>query len=156
MVSNQCSPYGALSLAGTLSQTAHVPGIFGAGCAIPCTPSPATCLGLDAPRLDVTEGTGGAILASTPGPVLLLILPGALTGVAALRSIWGGRPAFIAVGEQCKDREGVRVQRRSPASSGSLPSCVPHARLHVLLQAPTGLMDALGRCCVAIVSASFL
>lgn len=102
------------------------------GLAVPshAPPGPATCLYLDALRLDVTEGTGGAILASTPGPVLPLILPGALTSVAALHCIWGGRPTFNAAGEQCKGKEEVRVQRRRPASSGVSPI------LHAPCQAP--------------------
>lgn len=127
----------------------QVPEIFGAGCAIPCTPGPDTCLGLDTPRLGVTERPGGAILASIPGPVLSLILPGALASIAAVPSIWGGRPAFMAAGEQRKGREGVRAQRSpalpDPRDTGlgglSHPACpMPGSQLHALLQAPMGLI----------------
>lgn len=142
----------------------QVPEIFGAGCAIPCTPGPDTCLGLDTPRLGVTERLGGAILASIPGPVLFLILPGALASVAAVPSIWGGRPAFMAAGEQCKGREGVRAQRspalpdpRDTGLGGSLSPCMPHARLSAPCSAAGSHgTDSLGRRCAAMVNASFL
>lgn len=149
VVGNQCSPSGVLCAAGTVSQTARFLKSLGLAVPSPAPLGPDTCLGLDTPRLGVTERPGGAILASIPGPVLFLILPGALASVAAVPSIWGGRPAFMAAGEQCKGREGVRA-RRSPAlpdprdtGLGGLshPACpMPGSQLHALLQAPMGLI----------------
>lgn len=83
VVGNQCSPSGVLSAAGTLSQTAMFLKSLGLAVPSPAPLGPDTCLGLDTPRLGVTERPGGAILASVPGPVFSLILPGALASGAA-------------------------------------------------------------------------
>lgn len=145
VVGNQCSPSGVLSAAGTLSQTAMFLKSLGLAVPSPAPLGPDTCLGLDTPRLGVTERPGGAILASVPGPVFSLILPGALASGATVPSTWGGRPAFMAAGEQCKGREGVRAQRSpalpDPRDTGlgglSHPACpMPGSRLHARLQAP--------------------